>query len=146
MTNNNKATIITRNWHHIDASGKVLGRLATEVAVLLHGKHKINFRRHIDMGDIVVITNASKVVVTGNKETDKFYYNHSGYPGGLKTTNVAKLRQTYPERIIIKAVTGMLPKTLLRDVYLKRLKVYPDSEHPHIANLPTKTVQHKGHS
>lgn len=139
MANNTESTTITRNWHHIDANGRVLGRLATEVAVLLHGKHKINFRRHIDMGDIVVITNANKVVVTGNKETDKFYYNHSGYPGGLKTTNVAKLRQTHPERIIIKAVTGMLPKTLLRDDYLKRLKVYAGSEHPHSANLSNKS-------
>ena len=144
MTSNTKTTGITRNWHHIDANGRILGRLATEVAVLLHGKHKPGFRRHIDMGDIVVITNASKVVVTGNKETDKLYYNHSGYPGGLKTTNVAKLRQTHPERIISKAVTGMLPKTLLRDDYLKRLKVYTGPEHPHSANLSKNTDEPKG--
>lgn len=125
----------TRNWHHIDASGKVLGRIATEAAVLLRGKHKVSFRNHIDNGDIVVITNAKNVVLTGNKENDKMYHHHTGYPGGLKSISAHKLRETKPEEIITHAINGMLPKTRLRDAYMLRLKVYAGSEHPHAANL-----------
>lgn len=126
---------ITRNWHHLDASGKVLGRLATEAATLLRGKHKVSFRNHLDNGDIVVITNARQVVLTGNKEKNKIYYHHSGYPGGLKSINARHLRETKPQELIIRAISGMLPKTRLRDGYLQRLKVYAESEHPHQANI-----------
>lgn len=129
---------ITRNWHRIDAEGKVLGRLATEAAILLRGKHKVGFRPHIDNGDIVVITNAAKVIVTGNKERDKLYQHHTGYPGGLRSVNLETLRKTKPDSIIVGAISGMLPKTKLRDAYLKRLKVYPGENHPHQANLAEK--------
>ncbi len=133
-----KQSTIPRAWHHFDAKGKVLGKLATEVATLLRGKHKPSFRMHIDSGDIVVITNAKEVVLTGQKETDKTYIYHTGYPRGLRSITAAKLRETSPEEIVIKAVTGMLPKTRLRDAQLRRLKVYAGSDHPHGANLNTK--------
>lgn len=127
-----------RSWHHLDAKSRVLGRLATEAVTLLRGKNKATFRRHTDSGDMVVITNARHVVLTGNKETGKFYYSHSGYPGGFKSITAAKLRETKPEELVIKAITGMLPKTHQRDIWLKRLKVYADAEHPHAANIETK--------
>ncbi len=130
-----KTSLEERNWHFLDAKDQVLGRLATQAADLLRGKHKVGFRRHIDAGDIVVITNAKHIVVTGNKETDKQYIYHTGFPKGLRTMNVATLRKTKPEEIIIKAITGMLPKTTQRDIWLKRLKVYADANHPHQANI-----------
>lgn len=119
-----KASEIKRQWHKIDASGKVLGKLATEAAGLLMGKHKPMFSRNLDGGDFVVITNAEKVRLTGNKSRQKLYYRHSGYPGGLKSINVEKLLQTDPTRVIEYAVKGMLPKNRLQDGMMKRLKVY----------------------
>ncbi len=137
----NQPNNLTRQWHHLDAKGKVLGRLATEAAVLLRGKHKPSFRNHIDVGDTVVITNAAAVAVTGNKETNKRYIHHTGYPGGLRTTNTAVLRKDSPEQIIVRAVSGMLPKNRLRDQWLLRLKVYAGSEHPHVANITKHEIQ-----
>jgi large subunit ribosomal protein L13 len=119
-----KASEIKRQWHSIDASGKVLGKVATEAAGLLMGKHKPIFSRNLDSGDFVVITNAEKVRLTGNKTRQKLYYRHSGYPGGLKSINVEKLLQTDPTRVMEYAVKGMLPKNRLRDGMMKRLKVY----------------------
>ncbi len=124
-----------RNWHLIDAKGAVLGQIATQASILLRGKHKTAFRRYADVGDLVVIINASEVVLTGQKEEDKVYWRHSNYPGGLKSTSVKDLRQTKPEQIIVKAISGMLPKTKQRSVWLSRLRVYPGAEHPHKANI-----------
>jgi len=138
-TNSTPTPNEVRMWHHIDAQGKILGKVATEAAVLLRGKLKPEFRRHNDVGDIVVITNAAEVVVTGNKETDKLYRTHSGYPGGLKETSLAKVRATHPNRIIEHAVSGMLPKTKQRDIWMNRLKIYSGAEHPHAANLAQKS-------
>jgi large subunit ribosomal protein L13 len=123
-TYSTKASEIKRQWHKIDASGKVLGKLATETAGLLMGKHKPIFSRSLDSGDFVVITNAEKVRLTGNKSAQKLYYRHSGYPGGLKSTNPEKLLQTHPTRVIEYAVKGMLPKNRLRAGMMKRLRVY----------------------
>jgi large subunit ribosomal protein L13 len=123
-TYSTKASEIKRQWHKIDASGKVLGKLATETAGLLMGKHKPIFTRNLDSGDFVVITNAEKVRLTGNKGAQKLYYRHSGYPGGLKSTNPEKLLQTHPTRVIEYAVKGMLPKNRLRAGMMKRLRVY----------------------
>lgn len=136
MKKNNLESVVTkRAWHQIDAKGQVLGNVATEAARLLRGKHKVEFRLHKDVGDIVVIINAKEVVLTGNKETEKKYIHHTMYPGGLREVNAAKLRQTKPDAIIINAISGMLPKNKLRDAWLKRLKVYASDEHPHKANL-----------
>jgi len=123
-TYSTKASEIKRQWHKIDASGKILGRVATEAAGLLMGKHKPIFSRHLDSGDFVVIINAEKVKVTGNKSKQKLYYRHSGYPGGLKSISLEKLSQTAPTRVIEYAVKGMLPKNRLRDGMMKRLRVY----------------------
>lgn len=119
-----KANDIKREWHTIDASDEVLGKLATRVANLLMGKHKPLFSRNADVGDFVVITNAAKIQVTGNKKIQKLYHSHSGYPGGLKTINLEKLMATHPERIIEHAVKGMLPKNRLNAKMMKRLRVY----------------------
>jgi large subunit ribosomal protein L13 len=119
-----KASEIKRQWHKIDASGKVLGKVATEAAGLLMGKHKPIFSRNLDGGDFVVITNAEKIKLTGNKTRQKLYYRHSGYPGGLKSTSAGKLLQADPTRVIEYAVRGMLPKNRLQDGMMKRLKVY----------------------
>ncbi len=123
-TYSTKASEIKRQWHKIDASGKVLGKLATETAGLLMGKHKPIFSRSLDSGDFVVITNAEKVRLTGNKSAQKLYYRHSGYPGGLKSTSAEKLLETDPTRVIEYAVKGMLPKNRLRAGMMKRLRVY----------------------
>jgi large subunit ribosomal protein L13 len=125
-----KASEIKRQWHSIDASGKILGKVATEAAGLLMGKHKPTFSRHLDGGDFVVITNAEKVRVTGNKSKQKLYYRHSGYPGGLKSISLEKLSQADPTRIIEYAVKGMLPKNRLRDGMMKRLRVYVGEPQP----------------
>jgi large subunit ribosomal protein L13 len=125
-----KASEIKRQWHSIDASGRVLGKVATEAAGLLMGKHKPIFTRHLDSGDFVVITNAEKVRLTGNKTKQKLYYRHSGYPGGLKSISLEKLSQTDPTRVIEYAVKGMLPKNRLRDGMMKRLRVYVGEAHP----------------
>ena len=128
-----KPTEIEREWHVIDASDKVLGRLATQVANLLMGKHKPIFSRNLDTGDFVVIINAEKVRTTGNKTKQKLYYRHSGYPGGLKSISLEKMMQTNPTRVIEHVVKGMLPHNRLGAKIMKKLKVYTGDTHPHLA-------------
>jgi large subunit ribosomal protein L13 len=128
---------IQRKWFVVDAEGQTLGRLATTIAATLRGKHKAMYTPHIDTGDFVVVINAEKVVVTGNKETQKMYYRHSDFPGGLKTTSLKDMRSRHPERIIENAVRGMLPGTNLGRTQLKKLKVYAGANHPHEAQNPT---------
>jgi len=130
-----KAKDIERQWHVIDASGKTLGRLTTQIATLLMGKHKPQFAPYLDCGDYVVVLNASKVKITGNKARQKTYYRHSGYPGGLKAVNFEKMLQTHPERIIENAVKGMLPHNRLGNAMFKKLKVYEGDSHPHQAQI-----------
>jgi len=132
-TYSTKVSEIKRDWHVIDASGKTLGRLATQIASLLMGKHKPIFSRHLDTGDFVVVINAEKVRVTGNKAKQKIYYRHSGYPGGLKSISLEKMMQTHPTRVIEHAVKGMLPHTRLGASMRKKLKVYAGDSHPHLA-------------
>jgi large subunit ribosomal protein L13 len=127
---------IKRDWYLVDATDKVLGRLATEVARRLRGKHKPEFTPHMDTGDYIVIVNAGKIRVTGNKTEDKIYYNHSGYIGGMKQINFAKLRDKAPETIIERAVKGMLPKGPLGRAMLRKLKVYAGPTHSHSAQQP----------
>ena len=127
---------ITRNWYIIDADGQILGRLASEVAQIIRGKKKPFFTPHMDMGDFVVVINAEKVKVTGNKERDKTYFRHSGYPGGVTQINLRKVRQSFPERIITNAVKGMLPHNRLGRKLLTHLKVYSGEVHPHAAQQP----------
>lgn len=122
---------IDKRWQVVDAEGQPLGRLATHVAGLLMGKHKPTYSRHLDMGDFVVVVNAKKVKVTGNKMADKKYYHHSGYMGGLKTTNLETMMQRHPDRVIELAVKGMLPKNKLGRHLQRRLKVYAGPDHPH---------------
>jgi len=131
-TYSTKVSEIKRDWHVIDATDQVLGRLATRVAGLLMGKHKPIFSRNLDVGDYVVIINAEKVRVTGDKAKQKVYYRHSGYPGGLKSITYDKLMQTNPTRIIEHAVKGMLPHTRLGANMMKKLKVYVGDIHPHL--------------
>lgn len=126
-----KASEIKREWHVIDAADQVLGRLATQVARLLMGKHKPIFTRNLDTGDYVVVINADKVRVTGNKAKQKVYYRHSGYPGGLKTISYDKLMETNPTRVIEHAVKGMVPHTRLGANMMKKLRVYVGDTHPH---------------
>jgi len=128
-----KASDIERQWHVIDASDKVLGRLATQIAGLLMGKHKPIFSRNLDSGDFVVVINADKVRVTGNKAKQKLYYRHSGYPGGLKSISLEKMMQTNPTRVIKHAVKGMLPHNRLGASIMKKLRVYVGENHPHLA-------------
>ena len=130
-----KVSDIERQWHVIDASGKVLGRLATQVASLLMGKHKPTFSRNLDTGDFVVVINAEKVRVTGNKAKEKLYYRHSGYPGGLKSISLERMMQTKPTRAIEYAVKGMIPHTKLGAQMIKKLKVYAGDTHPHLAEV-----------
>jgi len=132
-TYSTKISDIERQWHVIDASGKVLGRLATQVAGLLMGKHKPIFSRNLDTGDFVIVINADKVRVTGNKAKQKVYYKHSGYPGGLKTVTFEKMMQTNPARVIEYAVKGMLPHNRLGAKMFKKLRVYAGDTHPHLA-------------
>lgn len=134
-TYSTKASEIKREWHVIDAADQVLGRLAARVARLLIGKHKPIFTRNLDTGDYVVIINADKVRVTGDKAKQKVYYRHSGYPGGLKTITYEKLMDTNPTRIIEHAVKGMLPHTKLGNNMMKKLKVYVGDVHPHLGQL-----------
>ena len=126
------------NWVLIDAEDQTLGRLASLIAIRLRGKHKVDFTPHVDNGDYVVVINASKVKVTGKKETDKLYYRHTGYPGGIKNITLRRMRETKPERIIEKAVKGMLPRSALGRAIWKKLKVYGGSEHPHDSQQPRK--------
>ena len=129
---------IEKNWHLIDASDKVLGRLATEIATILRGKKKPIFTPHMDAGDYVVVVNAEKVVLTGNKLEKKTYYRHSGYVGGLKETTAKEMLEKKPENLIKFAVKGMLPKTSLGRRQLTKLKVYTGPDHPHQAQKPEK--------
>ena len=130
-TYSTKASDIKREWHVIDASDKVLGKLATQVAGLLMGKHKPIFTRHLDTGDFVVVINAEKVCFTGNKVKQKFYYRHSGYPGGLKSISLERMMQEHPTRVIEYAVKGMLPHNRLEAKMLKRLRVFVGEAHPY---------------
>jgi len=127
---------IQRDWYVIDAQGQTLGRLATQVATLLRGKHKPNYTPHVDCGDYVIIVNAEKVHVTGQKMTQKIYYRHSGYPGGLKQVTLRDQLQKFPDRVVEQAVRGMLPKNRLGRRMFKKLKVYAGSDHPHQAQQP----------
>ena len=136
-TYSTKKADIERKWHVIDASDKTLGRLATRIAGLLIGKHKPIFSPHLDTGDFVVVTNADKVHLTGNKAKQKLYYRHSGYPGGLKSVTLEKMMQTNPTRVIEHAVSGMLPHTRLGASMKKRLKVYTGEAHPHPVQTET---------
>ncbi len=131
-----KGSDITRQWHVIDASGVVLGRLASQAAVLLRGKHKPIFAPHVDTGDFVIIINADKVALSGNKLERKRAYRHSGYPGGLRSVSYGELMDAHPERVVEKAVRGMLPKNSLGRKTLRKLKVYAGPEHPHQAQQP----------
>jgi large subunit ribosomal protein L13 len=127
---------VQREWHVIDATDVVLGRLAVQAATLLRGKHKPTFAPHVDTGDFVIIVNAEKVALTGAKRTDKLSYRHSGYPGGLSATPIGELLARNPRRVIEKAVWGMLPKNRLSRQTLKKLKVYAGPSHPHEAQQP----------
>ncbi len=130
---------VNRDWLIVDASGKVLGRLASEIARRLRGKHKPEFTPHVDTGDYIVVINASNVIVTGNKSTDKKYYRHSGYPGGISEITFRRMQEKHPGRAIEKAVKGMLPRGPLGYAMFKKLKVYANSSHPHAAQQP-KTI------
>lgn len=132
-----KKSEIERAWFVVDAEGLILGRMCTEVANILRGKHKPTYAQHIDTGDHVIIINADKVVLTGNKLEDKMVYRHSGYPGGLKTISYGRLLEAKPEAAVLKSVTGMVPKNRLGAQQLTKLKVYAGSTHPHDAQNPT---------
>jgi large subunit ribosomal protein L13 len=127
---------VTRKWYVVDAENKVLGRLASEVAKILRGKHKPIYTPHVDTGDFVIIVNAGKVVMTGNKWEQKRYYWHTGYPGGLRMITAGKMRQQHPARVVQLAIRRMLPKTKLGHAMLRKLKVYATSTHPHAAQQP----------
>jgi large subunit ribosomal protein L13 len=131
-----RAGEIRRDWFVVDAADQVLGRLATEVARVLRGKHRPNWVPHLDTGDFVVVTNAARVRLTGRKADEKVYRRHTGYPGGLKTVGAPEMRAKFPERIIEEAVRGMLPKTKLGRRQIKKLKVYRGTAHPHQAQQP----------
>ena len=127
---------VTRAWFVVDATDKVLGRLATEIAARLRGKHKAIYTPHIDTGDFIVVTNVDKIRVTGTKVDTKLYHRHSGYPGGITTTTFGKMQQRFPGRVLEKAVKGMLPKGPLGYAMIKKLKCYAGSAHPHTAQQP----------
>ena len=131
-----KAETVERDWFVVDADGKTLGRLATEVASRLRGKHKPEFTPHVDTGDYIVIVNAEKITVTGNKAKSKIYYSHTGYPGGIKDITFEKLIEKAPERVLEKAVKGMLPRGPLGREMFRKLKVYVGADHPHSAQQP----------
>ena len=135
-TSSTKQSEIVHDWYLIDAEGQILGRLASKIAQIIRGKNKPHYTPHMDMGDFVVVINAGKIKVTGNKESDKMYWSHSGYPGGLTEYNLSFLREKHPERLITKAVKGMLPSNKLGNKLLTHLKVYNDSTHPHGAQNP----------
>jgi large subunit ribosomal protein L13 len=131
-----KPAEVKRDWYVVDADGKTLGRLCTELARRLRGKHKAEYTPHVDTGDYIIVINAEKVRVTGNKEQDKIYYKHTGYIGNMKSISLGKLRQSHPERIIETAVKGMLPKNSLGRAMYRKLKVYKGGEHGHQAQQP----------
>ena len=129
---------VTRNWYEIDAEGKILGKVAAEIAVRLMGKHKPSYTPHVDGGDFVIVTNAEKIAVTGKKLLDKKYYRHSGYPGGLKVRNLQEMLEKQPTEVIRKAVERMLPKNKLGSQMIGRLKVFVRNEHVHSAQKPER--------
>ena len=131
-----RAQDVQRSWFVVDAENRTLGRLASAIAHRLRGKHKPEYTPHVDTGDFIIVVNAAKVRVTGNKEAGKIYYRHSGYPGGIKSTSLGKMRQTHPERILEKAVKGMMPRNSLGRAMFKKLKVYAGAGHPHAAQQP----------
>ena len=131
-----KAHEVVHDWYLVDATDKVLGRLASEIAHRLRGKHKPEFTPHVDTGDYIVVVNVEKIRVTGAKETDKKYYRHSGYPGGITETNFGKMQDKFPGRALEIAVKGMLPKGPLGYAMIKKLKVYAGDAHPHSAQQP----------
>lgn len=133
-----KASEVDKTWHVLDADGQTLGRLATKVAELLMGKHKPTYTRHLDMGDFVIVVNASRVRVTGNKLDGKIYYRHTGYVGGIKETPLREMLERQPERVIERAVKGMLPRNKLSGTLLRHLKVYAGPDHPHEAQVNRK--------
>ena len=124
------------DWYLVDADSKTLGRLSTQIANRLRGKHKPEFTPHVDTGDYIVVINADKIHVTGKKETDKIYYHHTGFPGGIKSTSLGKMRERSPEKILENAVKGMMPKNKLGRAMLLKLKVYAGTSHPHDAQQP----------
>ena len=140
-----KAEDIERNWYVVDATDQILGRLASQIATILRGKHKPQFTPHVDCGDFVIVINAEKIRVTGKKLEQKKYYRHSGYPGGLKETKLRDMLQKYPERVISEAVRRMLPKNSLGRHTLKKLKVYAGPDHPHEAQKPEPLELKTGH-
>ncbi|MBW7925438.1 MAG: 50S ribosomal protein L13 [Burkholderiaceae bacterium] len=127
---------VQRDWYVVDATDKVLGRLAVEIARRLRGKHKPEFTPHVDTGDFIVVVNAARIKVTGNKADDKIYYRHTGYPGGIREQSFAKMQARHPGRVLEKAVKGMLPKGPLGYAMIKKLKVYGEATHPHTAQQP----------
>lgn len=131
-----KPETVQHDWYVVDAADKTLGRLAAEIALRLRGKHKPEYTPHVDTGDYIVVVNAEKIAVTGNKAKDKIYYSHSGYPGGLKDTTFEKLIAKKPEMVLEKAVKGMLPKGPLGRAMFRKLKVYAGTEHNHAAQQP----------
>ena len=133
-----KPAEVTRRWVLIDAADAPLGRVATTIAKHLIGKYKPTYTPHVDGGDYVVVINAANLVVTGNKETDKVYYRHSGFPGGIKDARLEEVREKFPERIIENAVKGMLPKNKLSADRMARLRIFPGAEHDHTAQTPEK--------
>jgi len=131
-----KPNAVIHDWYVVDATGKVLGRLAAEIARRLRGKHKAEYTPHVDVGDYIVVVNVDKLEVTGNKATQKRYFRHSGYPGGIYERSFVQMREKFPERILQKAVKGMLPTGPLGYQMLKKLKIYASPEHPHSAQQP----------
>lgn len=131
------STFIDPCWYIIDASDHTLGRLSTEIVKILRGKHKSNFMPHLNNRDYVIVINSEKIQVTGNKEKQKLYYNHSGYPGGLKSETLSDLRIRFPEKILERAIKGMLPKNVLGRELFRNVKIYKDSIHPHESQQPT---------
>ena len=129
---------VRRSWYVIDATDRTLGRLSTQIAIRIRGKHKAEFTPHVDTGDYVVVINAEKVRVTGNKLDDKIYNHHTGFPGGIKSISLAKLMQKSPEKVVEMAVKGMMPKSKLGRSMINKLKVYAGSEHPHAAQQPPR--------
>ena len=127
---------VLHDWYLVDADGKTLGRLSTQIANRLRGKHKPEFTPHVDTGDYIVVINADKIHVTGKKETDKFYYHHTGFPGGIKSVALGKMREKSPEKILENAVKGMMPRNRLGRAMLSKLKVYAGNSHPHSAQQP----------
>lgn len=138
------ATDITREWHVVDAEGQVLGRLASQVAKLLMGKHKPGYTPHLDTGDYVIVINAAKVKITGKKAKQKIYHHHSGYPGGLRSLTFQELFAASPTRVVEIAVKGMLPKNRLGRAMFNKLRVYPQSDHPHHIQTDAKEIEANG--